>query len=231
MVYFLGGAPTAHFRREDVADRLLIIHVERFEKFVSANQLDADIERNRDALMTEVVSYLQRIVAELDRQKDVHIPTTFRMADFAEFAIKIGLEFGVRPEEVEQILNDLTDVQLEFTSEDEPLLLHIDGWLGDGKNIAKWVSTKELFEQLHGRWTVTRAGTFPWPNQRQLGQQITSLRATLETHYDFDEQKKHAGARHVRFNKSRAEGDVATAVVSSWFAPATPPGGNSTRIQ
>ena len=46
---------TPHFRREDVADRLLILQVERFEAFVSAAHLDQDIERHRDALMTQVV--------------------------------------------------------------------------------------------------------------------------------------------------------------------------------
>ena len=95
---------TPHFRREDVADRLLVINVERFDAFVSANHLDAEIERNRDALMTEVVSTLQKIVTELERQKHLQVQTTFRMADFAEFAVKIGPVFGIEREDVEEML-------------------------------------------------------------------------------------------------------------------------------
>jgi hypothetical protein len=194
---------TPHFQREDVADRLLIIHLDRFESFVSANQLDLDIERNRDALMTEVVNTLQRIVAELDRQKDVHIATTFRMADFAVFVIKIGRVFGVERHDVEQILSDLSTMQLEFTSVDEPLLLHLDGWLAVEGNVSNWVSTKQLFDQLHGRWAVARSGTFPWRDPRQLGQYITGLRSTLETHYGYEEQTRGGGTRWVRFNQRR----------------------------
>jgi energy-coupling factor transporter ATP-binding protein EcfA2 len=193
---------TPHFRREDVADRLLLINVERFDSFTSANHLDDDIECHRDALMTEVVYTLQSIVAELQKLKDLQVSTTFRMADFAEFAVKIGPIFGVNRDEVEQMLRDLATVQLEFTSVDEPLLLHVDAWLSNTNNISRWVSTKELFDQLHGRWRVARPGTFPWRDPKQLGQHITSLRSTLVTHYDFDEKTAHAGTRHVRFNKS-----------------------------
>jgi hypothetical protein len=59
------------------------------------------------------------------------------MADFAEFAIKIGPVFGMKPEGVEQILDRLAEVQIEFTSVDEPLLQHINGWLGNPENTGK----------------------------------------------------------------------------------------------
>jgi hypothetical protein len=178
---------TPHFRREDVADRLLLINVERFDSFSSANRLDEDIERHRDALMTEVVYMLQQIVGELERQKNLEISTKFRMADFAEFAVKIAPVLGVQTGDVEQVLRDLTTVQVEFTSLDEPLLLHLDGWLASGDNIGQWVETKQLFDQLHRRWSTTQAGTFPWRDPRRLGQHITSLRSTLERHYAFEE--------------------------------------------
>ena len=98
-------------------------------------------------------------------------------------------------------------MQLEFTSVDEPLLLHVDGWLTNATNISRWVSTKELFDQLHTRWAVTRAGTFPWRDPKQFGQHLTSLRSTLETHYAFEEETRRAGHRHVRFNRRRDEDD------------------------
>jgi hypothetical protein len=221
---------TPHFRREDVADRLLLINVERFDSFMSANHLDDDIERHRDALMTEVIWTLQNIVTELQRQTNLQVETTFRMADFAEFAVKIGPVLGVNGKEVEQILRDLATVQLEFTSVDEPLLLHLDGWLANATNISKWVATKELFEQLHARWHVSRAGTFPWRDPRQLGQHITSLRSTLETHYDFEERTARAGARRVRFNKQRSGDDGAINIPSSFFASG-PQKGNSAGVQ
>jgi hypothetical protein len=194
---------TPHFRREDVADRLLLVHVERFESFVSANHLDIDIKRHRDELMTEVVFTLQKIVAELQRQRDLQVETTFRMADFAEFAIKIGPVLGAQRAEVEQILRDLATVQLDFTSVDEPLLLHLDAWLATATNVARWVSTKELFEGLHARWAVSHSGTFPWRDIRQLGQQITSLRFTLESQYGYQEETRRGGTRWMRFNNRR----------------------------
>jgi hypothetical protein len=196
---------TPYFRREDVADRLLLINVERFESFSSANQLDEDIERHRDALMTEVVHTIQKIVQEVERQKNLQLSTTFRMADFAEFAVKIAPVFRVERPEVEQFLRDLATVQLEFTSVDEPLLLHLDDWLATEGNVSRWVSTKEFFNRLHDRWAVSRPGTFPWRDPRQLGQQITGLRSTLETHYGYEEETRRGGTRWIRFNSRRED--------------------------
>jgi hypothetical protein len=74
------------------------------------------------------------------------------------------------------------------------------GW-GTRKTPAKWVSTNDLFNQLHARWN--RRGTFPWRDVRHLGQHITSLRSTLETHYGFVEETRGGGTRWMRFTKRR----------------------------
>jgi hypothetical protein len=88
----------------------------------------------------------------------------------------------------------------------------VDAWLENALNLGRWVSTKDLFNQFHGRWAVTYVGTFPWRDTRQLGQQITSLRSTLEMHYAYEEKIGRAGVRYMRFNMRRGEDDVAEEV-------------------
>src|SRR4030095_13050692 len=120
---------TPHFRREDVADRILPIHVERFDTFLSAGHVKEQIDQHRDSLMTLIMHKLQCIVALLHAQRREHIPSRFRLADFAEFSLKVGPAFGFARHEVEEGLDQLAWVQVQFTIENEPLLeVSTDGW-------------------------------------------------------------------------------------------------------
>ncbi len=81
---------TPYFRREDVADRLLIFYVLRFETFTPESKLLAELEEHRDRVMTEVVGHLQEIVRVLRDRAGKTYPTRFRMADFADFALRLA---------------------------------------------------------------------------------------------------------------------------------------------
>ncbi len=57
---------TPHFRREDVADRLLLFYVKRFEMFVPESKILNELQVRRDEVLTEVVSHLHEIVRALE---------------------------------------------------------------------------------------------------------------------------------------------------------------------
>jgi hypothetical protein len=181
-----------------------LIRLERFTEFVSAAYLDEDIELRRDALMTEVVYTLQKIVAALHEQRNERRLTQFRMADFADFAIKIGPVLGVEQRQVEEILRKVADVQQEFTIQDDPLLAMLDDWLQTPRNVGRWVRTAELFEYQQRNGRFSGSSTVLCKDARALGQAITNLRSTLESIYGFQEQIRGQGVRWVRFNKCRS---------------------------
>jgi energy-coupling factor transporter ATP-binding protein EcfA2 len=195
---------TPYYRREDIADRLLPIEVERLERFVSAAHLREEIRRQRDILMTLTIRHLEKIVAALHSQRDEHPQSRFRMTDFAEFALKIEPALSVSRAEVEQILDQLSDVQLHFTVEEEPLLEVIDRWLVRPSNVAKWLSTSQLFKDLQFEAQTNPQIDFSIAGASSLGQRITNLRSTLERLYGYEQKPARSGMRLVRFRRTRA---------------------------
>ena len=106
---------TPHFRREDVADRLLLFHVERLKGgFVAESTLLAELTAQRNLLMTELVGQLQRVLAALEKNKGKAYPTNFRIADFAQFVLKVADADG-KLAEAEAMFDRLAAEQLAFT--------------------------------------------------------------------------------------------------------------------
>ena len=116
---------TPHFRREDVADRLLLFHVERLEAFGAESTLLAELTAQRNALMTELVGQLQRVLAALAKNKDKTYPTNFRIADFAQFVLKVADADG-RLAEAEAMFDRLVAEQLAFIAQDDPVIELLD---------------------------------------------------------------------------------------------------------
>jgi hypothetical protein len=198
-------ARTPYFRREDVADRLLVIRVERFEEFVSLNRLRDRLLACRDELMSIVVANLQRMVAALEQTVDQEYASRFRMADFAEFAHRIGPPLGV--DDVEAVLGRLARVQLRFTTEDEPLLEFLDEWLKQSGKLGKPVTTRQLFQDLHGDGLYVSSRTFPYANPLALGQRISELKGTLRSLHGMEEQPRRSHGRAFVFRHLRPTDD------------------------
>ena len=97
---------TPHFRREDVADRLLLFHIERLETFGAEGDLLNELTLHRNALMTELVGELQRVLGALEKTKGKSYKTSFRIADFAQFVLRTADAEG-NFAEAEAMLNRL----------------------------------------------------------------------------------------------------------------------------
>ncbi len=107
---------TPQFRRDDVADRLLIVRVARLDAFRPEHELLGDVSQHRDLIMSEVAHRIQDIVTALQEHKDVRYSGPFRMADFADFAIKIA-RYDDREAEMEATLNMFSREQAWFVLE------------------------------------------------------------------------------------------------------------------
>jgi hypothetical protein len=200
---------TPHFRREDVADRLLIFNMERFEGFASQARLEAHVEGHRNRFMTRIVKRLPQVVAALRDQSKQQLCTKFRMADFGEFALKIGPTFGVERPRVETILKRMSDVQRTFSAADDGLLALLDRWLESPSNSDRWVSTAELYTELHEEaegYSGRPRMPFEFRSVRQLGQRITEMRGTLEHLYAYREETRRSNQRFIRIRKPVEDG-------------------------
>jgi hypothetical protein len=183
---------TPHFRREDIADRLLLFRVRRYENFVSQAYLLQEGRAKRNAILTEVFGLLQLAVAALKAQATEHPRVKFRMADFAEFALKVTPAL-TGDDRIVGILDRLASAQLAFTTENEPLLDLIDDWLEMAGNGGRFITTGDLFKELQDmRGSALRS--FPFKDAQQFGQHVSNLDTTLRTLYRME-------IRHVRSHR------------------------------
>jgi hypothetical protein len=169
---------TPHFKREDVADRLLLFHVDRLETFGAEGELLSELTAQRDVLMTELVGQVQRVLAALHENKGKSYPTTFRIADFAQFVLKVAAADGKLPE-ARAMFERLGDEQLAFTVQDDPVIELLEDWVID--HAGEEVTTAELFAALRLMASVSHPPrSFDFRSPVPFGQYLQSHRATLK---------------------------------------------------
>ena len=189
---------TPQFRREDVADRLLLFHVERLEAFGAESTLLAELTAQRNALMTELVGRLQRVLAALAKNKDKTYPTNFRMADFAQFVLKVADADG-RLAEAQAMFDRLAAEQLAFIVQDDPVIELLEDWIALEGGKGKEVTTAQLFDELR-RMTNSSQRTFDFKSAKGFGQYLQSNRATLKALFGATERTAGGRKRLWRFN-------------------------------
>jgi hypothetical protein len=193
---FIGiTARTPNFRRDDVAERLLIMKVKKIENVVSEDELLKEIMNHRNEIMTEILTLLQAAVEALeDKKKEVH---QFRMADFANFAVKWARRVG-NEDWIREIFTKLSAEQSQFALEEEEIFDLMKGLASkqqDGKTISD-ITNRELCERLteiyderHG--TVGREGTSKWEfanEYKKFGFKMRSILADLKRFFDVIEE-------------------------------------------
>ncbi len=198
---------TPHFRRDDVADRLLIVKVDRFENFVSEKDLLAEVIENRDALMSEVVYELQKVIRALQNAQGAPEAREFRMGDFADFALKIAAAEG-REDEVRDALRKLAREQSAFALEDDSLLHLLEVWVE--ANPGQEISNSDLCARLTelAKKENTPFGFAGKP--RSFAQRMRALRSNLAEYFDITERPigKHRKVYTFVPKDSEAEDDA-----------------------
>ena len=135
----------AAVRRDDVADRLLIMKVQRFDAFKSEKSLLTELLQNRQQIMSEVVYHLQEVVRALRAGQGIDDSGAFRMADFADFAMKVARYAGVE-DQVKVIFTKLTHEQSAFTLEGNSIFELLSAWAP--QNAGREVTNADLCKEL-----------------------------------------------------------------------------------
>jgi hypothetical protein len=196
---------TPNFKREDIAERLLPLNVQRLDGFVPESQLLDEAERSRPQLVSAILGDVQRALREIVAEAGTTRPTQFRMADFADFAVKVAPVVGLQREEMQQLLNRVGKQQVAFAAEDEPLLDLIDKWLSDETthvNIDREMSPANLAMELE---ELAGSSSVPWErgNGRSFAQHFRNLKGTLAQQFGMRERSSHGGRNLVSFPHRR----------------------------
>ena len=107
------------FRRDDVADRLLPLTVDRRESYVSEAQINAETERNRPTWWRYALDTLPAIIKAVCTQRPKH--GRYRLADFTRFCLAAGPALGYPREDIEAALEAVEQERNEFAAEGSPL--------------------------------------------------------------------------------------------------------------
>ncbi len=201
------------FQREDVADRLIILTVERLETFIPEEEILARIDRNRDQLWTELIHDLNDIVAIL-KNRPSRYASKFRMADWASLCTIIADSQGVG-DQFQKVLVKLSQQQSAFTLEDDPMFICLQYWMDDQRNHGRTVSTSELYDELktiatgtsdsdtYDSWTTCSPKPnckWPYDSVQSFGMRLKNILSNLQDFYEIDRSKSLGGRTSYCFN-------------------------------
>ncbi|HPZ09023.1 MAG TPA: bifunctional DNA primase/polymerase [Candidatus Eremiobacteraeota bacterium] len=183
---FIGlTARTPKFRRDDIADRLLILSVKPLEdNFIPENDLLDELEEHRDILWSEIIFKLQIILRQLQQGQKQTFKTKFRMADFYSFACKI-----VGEEKVKDIFRKLQQEQYDFSLDEDPLYELLQIYIEDEETIeGEFLSGKDLFFKLSSLAEGHRI-KFHYSNVLSLTAKLRHLWKGIQTKFDCQIKK------------------------------------------
>jgi hypothetical protein len=142
----------------------------------------------------------------LNETKDEKMQVGLRMADFADFALRAAAVVSDR-ETVQALLDRLVTQQVEFSTDDDALLVLLDRWLADDSrhvNVEREIAQATLAKELEA------FGPCPWtPGQpKSFAQYLRPRREALRRLYGMTERKGHAGTKLLSFKHYRLSGDM-----------------------
>ncbi len=210
---FLGiTSRTPHFRRDDVADRLLIFCVDRFETFLPESQLLAEVAQSRDEILTEVIGRLQEIVRVLQDEAGKTYASRFRMADFADFSLRIAHAEGWG-ERMESILERTRDEQSSFVIQDEPIMDLLEIWLSEksGANIDREVTSAILCQELANIADSEKIDFWYKGKTRSFAQRLRNLKTALRLFYEIHERTGGGRRKYLSFRPKPSESSMCDA--------------------
>ena len=167
---------TPKFRRDDVAERLLIFPLKTLEQKISEQHLLDELCQNRDRFMSWLLLQLQEILGMLAQTENLPaIQTNLRMADFASFMIRLAMADGEEAS-VQALLDKLVTSQSQFTLEHDPLF-ELLGMVAE-RYPNQAFRTAELHAKLKDL-AAANAIKYSYASPNSLGQKISHVKSNL----------------------------------------------------
>ena len=182
-----------HFRRPDVAERLLTLHCERPKTYQMEDFLFAGLAQRRGEIMGELLSRAGTIADSLAR---IPLPALqFRMADYASFGWAVARLAG-QSAEWEALLSKLERGQMEFASEGDSLVIVLRSILEAEGRIGP-IDAGELYKRCSA---LAQAESLPFAKSPQgFGKHLTNMKRVIEIELaaKFTEEKGAGNRRYL----------------------------------
>ena len=218
------------FKRDDLADRLFMIDLDRRKNFIAESELNQRVCDKRGDIWAELLTNLNRIIARIN---DTGLPTTssHRLADWARLVTVIGEALELP--KVQEGLDLLAHTRSEFVLEGNAVYEGINAWVKHGmwKNPdghIRRVSTGELHGEIqllyieghgydsaegHTPDVLSYYGAFsrfPIDSPRKFGVELVNTLNELASYFDITYEEGRARKKYVTIKpKTEAEADAA----------------------
>ena len=193
---------TPQFTRDDVADRLVCIYLERYDIFQDESHLKKEAMDERNEIMSYVVNQLQKMISKLYKNKDACIVVAFRMADFAVFALKTAKDKN-EIEELKKIFSTMIKIQNEFTLRDDVLYIILKEFVANIENRGKHFTSAQLYEEFI-KIAVTKSLIKPfeqvYKNPKSVSTRLKNIKNNLSDEIIIKTQKGHANVTYYSFS-------------------------------
>jgi len=133
------------FRRLDVANRLLIAQFGQLNRCIESSQLLADVDTNRNAIMSELIGLLKNTLGSLAKHPVDEKASSHRMADFFEF-VRRTCDADDADSYVQDLFDKLAIVQSEFANGGNLEVNIAKMWIN--KHLGEELSTRKIFDSL-----------------------------------------------------------------------------------
>jgi hypothetical protein len=183
--------------RDDVLDRTLVLQTQRRARFSPEQaQLEA-IAKARNLLWTELLRNLNRLLRFIRPSGSNSGPVSFRMADFANFAMSFGAAEG-QPQKAARILQCLESRRAVTLLSDEPIAECLEKWLANPENHGSEVTSGTLHLALH---PIAKELGIAWPYRsgHGLGQRLAHITTNLRERFRVEVGLDSANQRTYRF--------------------------------
>jgi hypothetical protein len=163
-----------HFKRPDVAERLLPLYFERPKAYLPEHVLFDELAARRNRIIGAILRRVAAIADSLDLNKKAKL-VRFRMADYATFGLRVvGTD---RQQSWLSLLNRVEKLQAEFTTEDDGTVIALGILLKRDGEIAE-MTTGELFKKLK---VIAERSNLPFARTAPgFGKHLTAMKRAAE---------------------------------------------------
>lgn len=189
---FLGlTSMTPHFTRNDVAERLLLMKVDKIDDWLDEYMLMEGLRNARDDIMTETTGKIQMAIKALDGADRSSVKIRARMTVFNTFAALVARARGIE-DEVNDAFTATVAEQADFSVVDEPIFRLFRTWrkLYDAVDEVPLAQLREDFITMAGRDRIR----FPQAaSQEAFRKKFVRLVPAMQRHIDFKIEKGAKG--------------------------------------
>ncbi len=185
-----------HFRRPDVAERLLPFHLSRLEDFQDEDSLYSELYEKRPLILSDLLRMAGEVMEGIKSVPSPKLP--FRMADFATFGWRIH-KYQERENKWMEILQRLEKSQVEFASQGDVMIETLSQILAGG--VEEPISTGELYQKCK---PLADGADLPFPRTPQaFGKRFWEMQRMIELELGVRiiRESTHGGKIIVSFRK------------------------------